>query len=205
MKITTIDVFINTSRTGFLDALKHLNEIPKPKQGRFLDAVSCGLKQIDRLEEIVGSKPRVVIDDQIERVWKEMDSPGDYKLMVLRIEPTEIDGIKINGYLKTFYLPTTVPDVIEKVAKEYGGGKYKLRIVDDAGKYVKSKTFEISGYPKLSRAGALNNEESVCCGCLEKTWSQAKIHIPGECSNEGEWFCSKKCVDINDMRTSPVA
>jgi len=42
--------------------------------------------------------------------------------------------------------------------------------------------------------------ESVCCGCLEKTWSQAEQHILGVCYDEGEWFCSKECVEINERR-----
>ena len=79
-----------------------------------------------------------------------MNTPsGDYKLMVLRLEPTTYKGHKINGYLQTHHLPTTIPDIIEQTGKQYGGGKFQIRIVDGAGKYVKSKAFEVSGLPKI--------------------------------------------------------
>lgn len=74
----------------------------------------------------------------------------DVKIMVMRLTPITLKGLKISGYLETFYLPTSIPDVIESIGTKYGGGKYQIRIVDTAGKHVKSKTFEISGAPKLS-------------------------------------------------------
>jgi len=91
--------------------------------------------------------------EQLNNIWKEMNTSSltEYKLMVMRLEPQMIKGTKINGYLDTFHLPTTIPDIIENVGQKYGGGKYQLRIVDGTGKYVKSKTFEISGLPKIPR------------------------------------------------------
>jgi len=88
---------------------------------------------------------------QMKEIWDHMNTPdaSEYKLMVLRLEPQVIKGMKISGYLQTFHLPTTIPDIIEKVGETYGGGKYQIKIVDGAGKYVKSKTFEISGLPKI--------------------------------------------------------
>jgi len=98
---------------------------------------------------------------QLNHIWQEMNTPNlsEYKLMVLRLEPQMIKGTKINGYLETFHLPTTIPDIIEAVGQKYGGGKYQLRIVDGTGKYVKSKTFEISGLPKIPKEEV--EEESV--------------------------------------------
>ena len=91
---------------------------------------------------------------QMKEIWEHMNTPdaSEYKLMVLRLEPQMIKSTKISGYLQTFHLPTTIPDIIEKVGETYGGGKYQIRIVDGAGKYVKSKTFEISGLPKIVNA-----------------------------------------------------
>jgi hypothetical protein len=88
---------------------------------------------------------------QMKEIWEHMNTPdaSEYKLMVLRLEPQVIKSMKISGYLQTFHLPTTIPDIIEQVGETYGGGKYQIRIVDGAGKYVKSKTFEISGLPKI--------------------------------------------------------
>jgi len=90
---------------------------------------------------------------QLNNIWTEMNTPNltEYKLMVMRLEPQMIKGTKINGYLDTFHLPTTIPDIIETVGQKYGGGKFQLRIVDGTGKYVKSKTFEISGLPKIPK------------------------------------------------------
>lgn len=55
----------------------------------------------------------------------------------------------MSGYLKAFHLPTTIPDIIESIGIEFGGGKYQIRIVDASGKYVKSKMFEVVGEPRL--------------------------------------------------------
>lgn len=88
---------------------------------------------------------------QMAELWDHMSTPdaSEYKLMVLRLEPQIVKGTKISGYLETFHLPTTIPDIIEQIGQKYGGGKYQIRIVDGTGKYVKSKIFEISGLPKL--------------------------------------------------------
>jgi len=88
---------------------------------------------------------------QYDALWEQMatDEGTDIKLSVYRLEPQVIKGVKISGYLETFYLPITIPDVVEKVADKYGGGKYSLKVVDANGKYVKAKTFEIAGLPKI--------------------------------------------------------
>lgn len=88
--------------------------------------------------------------EQLKQIWDGMDHNPfpDYKLMVHRLEPQMLKGMKISGYLKTFSLSTTIPNIIEKIGEDYGGGMFQIRIVDDKGKYVKSKNFEISGLPK---------------------------------------------------------
>lgn len=93
---------------------------------------------------------------QMAELWDHMSTPdaSEYKLMVLRLEPAVSKGTKISGYLETFHLPTTIPDIIEQIGQRYGGGKYQIRIVDGTGKYVKSKIFEISGGPKLYQEAA---------------------------------------------------
>jgi len=93
---------------------------------------------------------------QFAEIWEQMGTPdaSEYKLMVLRLEPATIKGVRISGYLDTFHLPTTIPDIIEAIGQKYGGGKYQIRIVDGAGKYVKSKTFEIAGLPKVPQQDA---------------------------------------------------
>jgi len=94
-------------------------------------------------------------------IWDTMDTPvtNDFKLTVLRMLPQKFCGLQIKGYLQTFHLPTTIPDIIEEIGTKYGGGKFQIRIVDGAGKYVKSKTFEIAGDPKLPE-GALAPDAS---------------------------------------------
>jgi len=152
-----IQISIDAARANFLLITKHLEDIPKAKQGQVLEYLSFGLKQLDHLEELVGSKPRMVREnlpsneEVMGQIWNDMNttSMSDYKIMLMRLEPHMMAGNKINGYLDTHHLPTTIPDIIEKTGMKYGGGKYQLRIVDDSGKYVKSKTFEISGLPKL--------------------------------------------------------
>jgi len=101
--------------------------------------------------ESLGFSPEDPSAKQFAEIWEHMSTPdaSEYKLMVLRLEPATIKGVRISGYLDTFHLPTTIPDIIEQVGQKYGGGKYQIRIVDGAGKYVKSKTFEIAGLPKV--------------------------------------------------------
>lgn len=88
--------------------------------------------------------------DPLKDFWStSTDDSSEYKIQLHRLEPQMLKGQKIAGYLDTFYLPTTVPDIIEKVGRVYGGGRYQLKIVDGSGKYVKMKTFEIAGLPKF--------------------------------------------------------
>ena len=98
-----------------------------------------------------------------------------YKLMAFRAEPRMFNSIKIDGYLETFYLPTTIPDIIQVLGKKYGGGKYHIRIVDDQGNYVKQKSFDITGPPKIPCAG------KIPCNCpLDQILSngcQDKNHV----------------------------
>jgi len=48
-----------------------------------------------------------------------------------------------------FFLPTTIPDIIEQIGKMYGGGYYRLFIRNSTtGDIITSKEFEISGLPK---------------------------------------------------------
>lgn len=89
--------------------------------------------------------------NQFKEIWEHMNAPdtSEYRLMVFRLEPQMIKGVKISGFLEAFHLPITIPSIIEQIGQKYGGGKFQIRIVDGTGKYVKSKMFEISGFPKL--------------------------------------------------------
>jgi len=77
------------------------------------------------------------------------------------------DPLVKKGFLRDFSLPITLPDVIEIVARNYGGGKYKLQIIDSKGKYVKSKTFDISGPSKPSPCNCPIRKLMVA-GCKNK-------------------------------------
>lgn len=87
----------------------------------------------------------------LKEIWEHMNAPdtSEYRLMVFRLEPQMVKGVKISGFLEAFHLPITIPAIIEQIGQKYGGGKFQIRIVDGTGKYVKSKMFEISGFPKL--------------------------------------------------------
>jgi hypothetical protein len=79
------------------------------------------------------------------------DNPK-HKYLVFRLEPDKIKGDKINGYLQTFYHPTSYSKIVSEVGNTYGGGMFNIRIciIDDPlGEGIGSKTFEISGLPKL--------------------------------------------------------
>jgi hypothetical protein len=108
-------------------------------------------EMVNKKLESLGLDPEDPSSKQFAEIWKSMDTPNanDFKLQVIRMEPAAIRGVKVSGYLSTFHMPTTIPDVVEEVGKQYGGGKYQVRIVNGAGKYVKSKTFDIAGMPKI--------------------------------------------------------
>mgnify|MGYP003970415861 CR=1 FL=1 len=125
--------YINESREALIKSLRHLEELPKFHQASVVSSVSLAIKELDSIEESIP---------------KDTDSKGN-KLMVLRLAPEAIKGTKISGYLETFKLPTTIPDIAREVEDKYGGGKFQIRVVDAFGKYVKSKTFEIAGFPKI--------------------------------------------------------
>jgi len=157
---------------------------PKPKQtkkltSRTLPASSLPAKPQIKEKPMTEKKidPLLRDDDpttkQLNEIWKHMNTTdaSEYKLMTLRLEPQVIKGTKINGYLETFHLPTTIPDIIEQVGQKYGGGKFQIRIVDGAGKYVKSKTFEISGMPKIAH---LEPEKAEVVAPVE----EPKVEIP---------------------------
>ena len=159
---------IEESREKLIESLKHIGNLDSKNQSKVLDKTNAVIKNMDNLLQSLEMKslsttqnyhypgglgyPRMgqLIDpdsEQLKRLWEEMDNTPDYKLMVLRLEPQMLEGVKISGYLKTFSLPTIIPDIIEEIGKDHGGGKYQIRIVDDTGKFIKSKTFEISGLP----------------------------------------------------------
>jgi hypothetical protein len=89
--------------------------------------------------------------EKIEAMWDSFaeSDDTDYKLMVHRLGPQVLRGVKIAGYLETFYVPCTIPDIIEQIGRKYGGGRYVIKVVDNAGRYVKSKQFEIAGLPRF--------------------------------------------------------
>jgi len=124
-------------------------EVPLKKEKKEEPPVNKKLESLGLSDDDPSAK-------QMAELWDHMSTPdaSEYKLMVLRLEPALIKGTKISGYLETFHLPTTIPDIIEQVGQKYGGGKYQIRIVDGTGKYVKSKIFEISGLPKLYQEAA---------------------------------------------------
>jgi len=160
---------LEEAREKLIESLKYIGDLDSKNQSRVIDKTNAVLKCMDSLLQSptagVEMKPLPPLylprmgqltpvdpaSEQRKRLWEEMDALIDYKLMVQRLEPQMFKGVKISGYLKTFSLPTTIPDIIEEIGKDYGGGKYQIRIVDNDDKYVKSQTFEISGLPKIDK------------------------------------------------------
>ena len=158
---------IEDSRASLINAIKHIDDLEDSQQNYAILTLNAALKEIDAAARIANQKKKddaqknlfetfhslgdnkEYIGDIVNHVEGIGDTINDFKLMVLRLEPTVIKGTKISGYLKTHHMPTCVPDIIEETEKNFGGGKFQIRIVDPAGKYVKSKTFEISGLPKI--------------------------------------------------------
>lgn len=140
---------LRRSRDALVLFLKDVDQIEDSAQIDILFKASAALAKIDEIRKILdkSNQPSHTIDKLFNEF--KSDNKADYTLMVLRLEPQVIEDQKISGYLQTFHLPITIPDIIEKIEHKYGGGRYQIRIVDGVGKYVKSKTFEVSGKPKI--------------------------------------------------------
>lgn len=63
-------------------------------------------------------------------------------------------------------LPTTLADIIEETARNYGGGVYKLLIFNH-GKRNSSKIFELAGKAK-TRPCTCNLQQLMIRGCQNK-------------------------------------
>lgn len=162
---------IENAREELVKSLEFIKGVKVEDQTTVIGMTNTTLNSIDSLLDSLDTRGRkpgksritakatikksVYTDDpttrQLNEIWDNMSTtePTEYKLMVLRMEPATVKGVKVAGYLETHHLPTTIPDIIEKTGERYGGGKFQIRIVDGFGKYVKSKTFEVSGLPRL--------------------------------------------------------
>jgi hypothetical protein len=154
--------YTSESREALINALKNIDELENHQQNYAIITINAAIKEIDTLSKIVSKKEK---DNEQQEFFDKLSTPAqidrigldtfsttfdDYKLMVMRLEPAMLKGAKISGYLETYKVPgTTIPDIIEASGKKYGGGKFQIRVVDGSGKYVKSKTFEIAGLPKM--------------------------------------------------------
>lgn len=128
-----ISEHINKSRELLLDAL---NQIDKNDYNKSVLAINSVLDEMEHLSRLISGNQKYIeipaLDSKIETT---------YKFMVLRNEPAD-------GYLTTYHLPTSIPDIIEDVGKNYGGGSYQIRIIDSSGRSIKSKSFIIAGPPR---------------------------------------------------------
>lgn len=119
------------------------------------------MTNIKKALDSLGASDESDESEQIRNVFEGFGNEdiSQYKIQVHRLEPQLLKGMKIAGYLETYYLPITIPDIIERVGRTYGGGRYKLQIVDASGKYIKSKIFEIAGFPKIPTSTEEKKEE----------------------------------------------
>lgn len=90
--------------------------------------------------------------DQDLRTWIESLGAGDsIEIKVYRTEPERYKNMSIKGYLCTYNEPITE----ERIADDYGGGKYQLKIrrPDKNGsmQYFKHKTVNLPGPPKIDQ------------------------------------------------------
>ena len=157
-----IKIHLDNARNSLVEASMEVKTLElKSNQHKVLRELASIIESIDKAMHWVKLKPVSIPEKKLEEIFDEMSEPevNNYKIMALRLEPQSIKGTKINGYLKTYHLPTSIPDIIEDVGYTYGGGKYQIRIVDGVGKYVKSKTFEISGLPKIPKIDKPNNKD----------------------------------------------
>jgi len=150
-------------RSATIQAIQQIHSIEQTKQHSTLTRLNRIVKELDSLTEILAPPPpkQQYLFDGLLGTSKDLlkdgnhsSNPTDWKLMVFRLEPQ----MAISGYIKTFQLPITIPDIIENIGQTCGGGKYQLRILDeskviDDERYVKSKIFEIAGLPLMPIPG----------------------------------------------------
>lgn len=95
--------------------------------------------------------------DQDLRSWIESLGAGDsIEIKVYRAEPERYKNMSIKGYLCTYNEPVTE----ERLAEDFGGGKYSLKIrrPDKNGsmQYFKHKTINLPGPPKMDHYNGQN-------------------------------------------------
>jgi len=75
-----------------------------------------------------------------------------------------------SGLLEKLAAPVLYPGIIEYIGRKYGGGKFKLWLLDSQGKKIKSRVFDIAGQSRLSKLcncpiGTLCQIGCICGGC----------------------------------------
>lgn len=137
-----VDSVISESEL-FIDPPTTQKQQPPQKQQRTKSqAQPTGRRQMEN-EDPIKRTHDALLDDFSN------NDENNVKLMAYRMEPQVYKGTKISGFLESIYLPTSISEVTEKIQTKYGGGKYQIKMVDGAGKYLKSKIVEVAGFPKI--------------------------------------------------------
>jgi serine/threonine protein kinase len=86
--------------------------------------------------------------------------PGIYKLVVSRIykffDPNSFNMGTRHIKKETFYLPITIPDIIDQVTRKHGPGDYVLSVQTEDGEELKTKTFSVAEPKPESKPVKLN-------------------------------------------------
>lgn len=102
-----------------------------------------------------------------------------YAIRVKRVTPREFKGQKTNVEVWSAELPLTYQEIREEVTKTYGGGKYRVAIIDaEKGTTISADTFEVDGNPLVEETELTQEEQ-------DEIFLQGRPKSAAELSEEG--------------------
>jgi hypothetical protein len=86
------------------------------------------------------------------KTWERRLELGTKQLLIMRVEPRYLNGIRIDGYLTSLPPTMELDDVRKAIRALHGGGGYNVLLVrDDGGDPIGSVRLEFSGPPKIPK------------------------------------------------------
>jgi len=126
--------------------------ITKRRRGRPKKEPDFAHKRVKRVEEYIepiGGRPKDADDsEQFSSLLETIATLGEEgSISVDRVRPREIRQIPSCGMLERYGMDENVNEIIGSIKRKYGGGRYKIRVLDARGRIRKTKDFALPGRP----------------------------------------------------------
>ncbi len=143
------------------DVLEEIQRRKKPNASRVVDLLSD-----DEPEETPALYLDVSEDDRTARLVQFFDTMDyedhkEWSVKVIRKTPEEIKGEPAAGFLESFPFPKSYFSLQINILKKYGGGTYRLVVVDAKEKIKKTKHISLPGNPIQKKNISEEEEENI--------------------------------------------